>query len=56
MTKGIYYGGGRQKLPPELKAKNRTFKLYDWEVEKVKNFIKSLRQKKSPDFSGLYIT
>ena len=50
MTKGIYYGGGRQKLPPELKAKNRTFKLYDWEVEKVKNFIKSLRQKKEPWF------
>lgn len=48
MTKGIYYGGGRQKLPLELKAKNRTFKLYDWEVEKVKNFIKSLRQKKEP--------
>lgn len=33
----------RKKLTPELKAKNHTFKLYDWEVEKVKAFIKSLR-------------
>ena len=33
----------RKKLPPELKAKNHTFKLYDWEVEKVKGFIKRER-------------
>lgn len=45
MTKGKYYGGGRKKLPDNLKAKNRTFKLYDWEVEKVKEFIKTIRQK-----------
>ena len=45
MTKGKYYGGGRKKLPPELKAKNVTFKLYTWEVEKVRNFIKTIRQK-----------
>lgn len=34
----------RKKLPPELKAKNHTFKLYDWEVEKVKGFIKKERE------------
>lgn len=33
----------RKKLPPELKAKNHTFKLYDWEVEAVKKYIKDLR-------------
>ena len=33
----------RKKLPPELKAKNHTFKLYDWEVEVVKKYIKDLR-------------
>jgi hypothetical protein len=33
----------RKKLPPELKAKNHTFKLYDWEVETVKKYIKDLR-------------
>ena len=30
----------RKKLPPELKAKNHTFKLYDWEVEKVKSILR----------------
>lgn len=49
MTKGHYYGGGRQKLPPELKAKNVTIKLYDWEVQKVKLFIKAIRQKQILD-------
>lgn len=44
MTKGKYYGGGRKKLPPEQKAKNVTFKLYDWEIEKVRQFIKNIRQ------------
>lgn len=38
-------GAGRPFLPEEKRAKNRTFKLYDWEVEKVKEFIKSLRSK-----------
>lgn len=33
----------RKKLPDELKAKNHTFKLYDWEVEKVKEYIHSQR-------------
>jgi hypothetical protein len=35
----------RKKLPPELKAKNHTFKLYDWEVDKVKEYIKQMRLK-----------
>ena len=34
----------RKKLPPELKAKNHTFKLYDWEVEAVKKYIKICRE------------
>lgn len=34
----------RKKLPPELKAKNHTFKLYDWEVEIIKEYIKEVRQ------------
>jgi hypothetical protein len=34
----------RKKLPPELKAKNHTFKLYDWEVESVKKYIKICRE------------
>ena len=34
----------RKKLPPELKAKNHTFKLYDWEVEIIKDYIKEVRQ------------
>lgn len=36
----------RKKLPPELKAKNHTFKLYDWEVDKVKEYIKCVRANK----------
>lgn len=38
-------GAGRPTVPDEKKAKNRTFKLYDWEVEKVREFIKELRKK-----------
>lgn len=34
----------RKKLPPELKAKNHTFKLYDWEVEAVKKYIQYIRK------------
>ena len=34
----------RKKLPPELKAKNHTFKLYDWEVEAVKKYIQICRK------------
>lgn len=45
MTVGVYYGGGRKKLPEELKAKRKTFRLYDWEVEPVRAFIKELRSK-----------
>lgn len=44
MTTGKYYGGGRKKLPEELKAKMHSFRLYDWEVEKVKEFIKVIRK------------
>ena len=39
----------RKKLPPELKAKNHTFKLYDWEVKKVKEYIKYLRPRKEDE-------
>lgn len=34
----------RKKLVKELQAKSKTFRLYDWEVEKVKDFIKFLRK------------
>ena len=34
----------RKKLPDELKAKNHTFKLYDWEVAGVKKYIKICRE------------
>lgn len=40
-------GAGRPPVPEEKKAKNRTFKLYDWEVDKVKQFIKELRINKN---------
>ena len=36
----------RKKIVKELKAKSKTFRLYDWEIKKVKDFIKSLRQVK----------
>jgi len=41
-------GAGRPfgSIKPEaLKAKRYTFRLYQWEVEKVRNYIKSLRTK-----------
>ena len=34
----------RKKLPDELKAKNHTFKLYDWEVAGVKKYIQYIRK------------
>ena len=37
-------GAGRPPKPKELKAKNVTFKLYLWEIEKVKEFIKNIRE------------
>lgn len=43
MTKGVYYGGGRKKLPDNLKAKMHSFRLYEWEVKKVKEFIRTIR-------------
>lgn len=38
-------GAGRPSISEDKKAKNKTFKLYDWEVEQVRQYIKSLRQK-----------
>ena len=40
-------GAGRPPVPDDKKAKNTTFKLYPWEVEKVRQFIKILRENKS---------
>lgn len=40
---GARRGAGRPIVPEDKKAKNRTFKLYDWEVEKVRQFIKTIR-------------
>ena len=42
---GKRLGSGRPKVPDDKKAKNVTFKLYDWEREIVRQYIKSLRQK-----------
>lgn len=44
MRGGKREGAGRPPLPLKYKAKNKTFKLYDWEVENVREFIKSLRK------------
>ena len=38
-------GAGRKPLPEEKKTKKYTFWLYPWEVEKVREFIKTLRNK-----------
>ena len=45
MRGGARQGAGRPSVPDDKKAKNRTIKLYDWEVEPVKKFIKELRGK-----------
>lgn len=51
MTRGgKRQGAGRPKgtcKSADQKAKNHTFKLYDWEVSPVKDYIKSLRYKNS---------
>lgn len=36
-------GAGRPQKTQEEKTKRYTFRLYIWEVEKVREFIKSLR-------------
>lgn len=41
-------GAGRPQKPDAEKTKRYTFRLYQWEVEKIRNYIKSLRNKK-PD-------
>ena len=33
---------GRKPKAPELRAKNATFKLYSWEIQPVKEYIKVL--------------
>lgn len=40
-------GAGRPFVPEDEKTKNTTFKLYSWEVEKVRQYIKFLRQNKN---------
>ena len=37
-------GAGRPPVPDDKKAKNTTFKLYSWEVEKVRQYIKTIRK------------
>lgn len=47
MTRGgSRQGAGRPTKPEAEQAKRYTFRLYQWEVEKVREFIKSLRNKK----------
>jgi hypothetical protein len=38
-------GSGRPRKPEELKAKRYNLRLYEWEVQPVKDFIKKLRAK-----------
>ena len=46
MTRGgTRKGAGRPSKPEEQQAKRYTFRLYQWEVETVREFIKSLRNK-----------
>lgn len=40
-------GAGRPTKPEAEQAKRYTFRLYLWEVDKVKEFIKSLRKQKT---------
>lgn len=47
MTRGgKRQGSGRPRKPESEQAKRYTFRLYLWEVERVREFIKSLRTKK----------
>lgn len=49
MTRGgKRLGAGRPAKPKNEQAKRYTFRLYEWEVEDVRNFIKELRNKKAP--------
>lgn len=44
---GKRQGAGRPPVPIEKKAKTYSFVLYDWEVEKVRQYIKILRKNKT---------
>lgn len=47
MRGGKREGAGRPKKPEDEKAKRYTFRLYKGEPEKVREFIKSLRNKQT---------
>ncbi len=47
-------GSGRPEKPESEQAKRYTFRLYQWEVERVREFIKSLRIKKEDGKSTLF--
>lgn len=44
---GKRQGAGRPPVPKEKKAKTYSFVLYDWEVEKVRHYVKILRENKN---------
>lgn len=46
---GARQGAGRKPKPEEQKAKNVTFKLYSWEVQTVRRFIKNMRNRKAAE-------
>lgn len=47
MTRGgKRLGAGRPKKAPEELAKRYTFRLYNWQVPIVKEFIKKLKERK----------
>ena len=46
MTRGGYRrNAGRKKLPPELRGKTRRFYLNEEQNEKVKEFIRCIKEK-----------
>ena len=46
MRGGARTGAGRKPVPESRKAKNYTFKLYEWEIQIIKDFIKKIRNNK----------
>lgn len=47
MTRGgKRQGAGRPSVPKENKAKQVSLWLYEWEIEKVRQYVKTLRENK----------
>ena len=44
---GFRLNAGRKKLPPELRGKTRRFYLNEEQYQKVKEFVKCLKEKQN---------